>query len=72
VHIHKVLELTPETEDLFQGLRRKTVKQCMEEVTAGIKKIKPQIKRFGARHKAYRELCERMATVMGTVCAYSS
>ena len=48
------------------GLRGKEVKQCIEEVRAGIAEIKPQIKQFGARHKAHRELCERMDSV---ICA---
>jgi len=46
------------------GLRRKAVKQCIDEVKAGVQKIIPQLKQFGAKYKVYRELCERMASVM--------
>ncbi len=49
------------------GLRTKEVNQCNEEVKAGIAKIKPQIRRFGARHKAYRELCGRMDAVISAI-----
>ena len=46
------------------GLRKKDVRQCIDEVKAGITKIKPQLKKFGAEHKEYSELCERIALVM--------
>ena len=36
------------------------------EVKAGITKIKPQLKKFGAEHKEYSELCERFALVMNS------
>ena len=48
------------------GLRNKEVKQYIEEVKAGIAEIKPQIKHFGARHKAYRDLCDRMDSVISS------
>ena len=46
------------------GLRKKDVRQCMDEVKAGITKIKPQLKKFGGEHKEYSELCERIALLM--------
>jgi serine/threonine-protein kinase HipA len=48
------------------GLRKKDVRQCIDEVKAGITKIKPQLKKFGAEHKEYSELCERIALVMNS------
>ena len=48
------------------GLRKKDVKHCMDEVTTGIEKIKPQLKKFGAEHKEYSELCERLALIMNS------
>ena len=46
------------------GLRKKEVKQCIEEVTAGITEVTPQLKKFGAEHKEYSELCERIGFIM--------
>ncbi len=45
------------------GLRKKDVNQCIDEVKAGIIKIKLQLKKFSAKHKDYSELCERMALI---------
>ena len=46
------------------GLRKKDVKQCIDEVKAGIIKIKLQLKKFSAEHKEYSELCERISSIM--------
>ena len=48
------------------GLRKKDVRQCINEVKAGIIKIKLQLKKFSAEHKEYNELCERMALTMNS------
>ena len=45
-------------------LRKKDVKQCIDEVKTGIAKMKPQLKKFSAEHKEYSELCERIAFIM--------
>ena len=46
------------------GLRKKEVRQCMDEVSAGIMEVRPQLNKFGAEHKEYGELCERMVDLM--------
>ena len=46
------------------GLRKKDVKQCIDEVRAGISNTKLQLKEFSAGHKEYSELCERIALIM--------
>lgn len=48
------------------GLRKKDVKQCIDEVKAGISNIKLQLKKFGTEHKEYSELCERIALIMNS------
>ena len=48
------------------GLRKKDVKQCIDEVKAGIIKIKLQLKKFSAEHKEYSELCERISSIMNS------
>lgn len=48
------------------GLRKKDVKQCIDEVKAGITKIKLQLKKFSAEHTEYSELCERLALIMNS------
>lgn len=46
------------------GLRKKFVKQSIDEVVAAIKKVKTQVRKFGAKHKSYKGLCEKMTAVM--------
>lgn len=48
------------------GLRKKDVRQCIDEVKAGIMKITPQLKKFGAEHKEYSELCGRISMIMNS------
>jgi serine/threonine-protein kinase HipA len=45
------------------GLRKRELKQCIEEVNAGIASTKPKIEEF-SRHKSWRKLCESMLDVM--------
>ena len=59
-----VLEVLAEFGLHVCGLRKKDVNQCIDEVKAGIIKIKLQLKKFSDEHKEYSELCERIAWIM--------
>lgn len=48
------------------NLRKKDVKQYIDEVKGGMVKIRHEIKKFSAEHKQYSELCERMALIINS------
>ena len=48
------------------GLRVKEVKQYIKEVEAGVAEVRPQVIKYGAKHKAYRELCDRMNSIISS------
>ena len=48
------------------NLRKKDVKQCIDEVKAGMVEIRHELKKFSAEHKQYSELCERMALIINS------
>ncbi|MDE0284372.1 MAG: type II toxin-antitoxin system HipA family toxin [Gammaproteobacteria bacterium] len=48
------------------NLRKKDVKQGIDEVKAGMVEIRHELKKFSAEHKQYSELCERMALIINS------